>query len=386
MKIQLEKVCEQIKKYCENLTYKGLNLVTQERIREIEFFLQNISQLESFRLATSLRYLHVELKRFLDNSPAFNIERYVFFLSNCWLQSRAFISFIEAQKNNKKVEFFDKLMGKLSETEIMSRFLLRVTGIEKIVLEGTMIGLIFYFMSLFGKTRGAILKWNLMYPYKKGFNPDVLFQTALPNSEPPCAIEKILSTYFETENIPTAIKEGNIFLEKNPDSKVFVEETAESVEDVFSISKLEKFYFDSGEIYKMLRKDHDITPFDLPASFLDYIYIKQAHVIGSYKEGEDKKKTPVNIYPLDHEKKYPLFVRIPEKDINKNLITKFDDFYKKSTKIDGLFCKLILERGQLGLFPLSIIDNNHINFPSISQVHTLDNREYLKQVYKVKPK
>lgn len=381
MKIQLEKVCKQIKKYCENLTYNGLNLVTQESIREIEFFLQNASQLESFRLATSLRYLHVELKRFLDNSPAFNIERYVFFLSNCWLLSRASISFIEKGKDN--FEFSKKLMGKLSETKIMSKLLLRLTGIEKVVLEGTMIGLIFYFMSLFGKTRGSILKWNKMYPYKKGFNPEVLFQTALPNSEPPCALEKILSTYFETENIPLAIKEGIIFLEKNPESRVFVEDTSE---DAFSITKLEKFYFGSEDIYKMLMKDHVITPFDLPASFLDYIYIKQVQVIGSYKEGEDKRKTPVYVYPIDHEKNYPFFIRIPDKEINKNLVTKFNDFYKKSTKIDGLFSKLVLERGQLGLYPLSIIEDNQIIFPSISKFHPLDNREFLKQVYKVKQK
>jgi len=318
MNIRLEEFSEQLKNYCENLAYNGLNLITQESIREIEFFLQNASQLEAYRLATSLRYLHVELKRFLGSSAAFNIERYVFFLSNCWLQCRAFITFTQSKK--KDTDFFRSLMGTLSESKVMSLIILRLAGVEKVLLEGTMIGLVFYLVSLYGKTRGSILKWNLMFPYKKDLNPDVMFQLSLPNSDPPCTVEKILSNYFETEDIPCAIKEGNIFLEKNPNSKIFIEENSD---DTVTILKLEKFYLDSEEIYNKLMKE-EVTPFDLPTIFLDYLYIKQVKFIDCYKEEEKEKRIPVFVYVIDHEKKYPLFIRIPNKKINQTLITKLN--------------------------------------------------------------
>lgn len=378
MNIQLENVSEQLKNYCENLAYNGLNLITQESIREIEFFLQNASQLEAFRLAISLRYLHVELKRFLESNPAFSIERYVFFLSNCWLQCRAFISFTQSKKNDSN--FFKNLMGKSSETTVIRRFILRLAGVEKVLLEGTMVGLVFYFMSLYGKTRGSILKWNLMFPYRTDLNPDVMFQLSLPNSVPPCTVEKIIFNCFETENIPCAMKEGNIFLDKNPDSKIFIEENSD---DFFSISKLEKFYLDSEEIYNKLMKE-EVTPFDLPTIFFDYLYIKRVEVVDCYKEGEKEGRIPVYVYIIDHEKKYPLFIRIPDKKINQTLITKLNEFLKKSLKIEGIFSKLIIERGQLSLFPLSFVDNNQLKFPAISSVHTPDNKDFLKQVYKIK--
>ncbi len=378
MKIQIENVSKQIKDFCESLVFNGLNLVTQESIREIEFFLQNASQLEAYRLAISLRYLHVELKRFLENSPAFNTERYVFFLCNCWLHSRAFISF--AQTKEEDVEFYKSLMGIISETEIMSKLILRLIGIEKVRLEGTMMGLVFYFISLYGSTRGEILKWNLMFPHKKGnINPSVVLQLTLPNSEPPCTVDKIISNYLEIENIPCAIKEGNIFLKDSPDIKVFIDETPE---DIFS-SKLEKFYFDSDEIYKRITQDYEVTPFDLPANFLDYLFIKHVKIKGVTLEGKNETNTPINVYTIDHEKDYCLFIRIPDKLINQDLIRKINDCLDKSNLIDGLFCKLILERGQLGLYPLSVMENNKIKFPNISEVHTLDNREFLKKMYKI---
>ncbi|MFX1458379.1 MAG: hypothetical protein ACFFBT_02830 [Promethearchaeota archaeon] len=379
MNIQLEKVSEQIKNFTETLTYNGLNFVNPESIREIEFFLQHTSQLKLFRLATSLRYLHVELMRFLDNNPAFNIERYIFFLSNCWLQSRAFIAYAQTKKND--IDFYNNLKGATSETKIINKLILQLIGVEKVILEGVMMGFVFYFLSIFGKTRSSVLKWNLMSPYQEGINPEFFLQRSLPNSEPPSIIGKILSNFIELENIPCAIKEKNIFLEKNPESKVFIGETSD---DIFSILKLRKFYLNSNDIYKKLTKDYEVTPFDLPTNSLDYLYVKDVDITSTYLEEDDKIRIPVHVFTINHEKEYPLSIRLPKKTGNQNLIKVFNAIVKKKNLIDGLFCKLIIERGQLGLFPISIVKNNKLEFPTISEVHSLDNREFLKKVYKIK--
>lgn len=380
MNVQLEKVAAQIKDYTESLAFSGLNFVSNDNIKKIEFFLQNASQLEAYRLATSLRYLHIELKRFLKNRNIFNIERYVFFLSNCWLLSRAFVS--EKSLKDKKPDIFDNLMGTQLNPKIRSKFILKVVGIEKIHLEGTIVGFVFYFLSLFGKTRNKILKWNLMLPYKTGVTPESLLHHDLPNSEPSSVVKTILSNFIEADNIPYVEKEGIIYLEKNPKSKIYIDE--ESSENTYvSISKLDKYYLNAKEIYQKTIKDYEVTPFDLPTSSLDYLYVKDVYVINVHKEGKEGDRTPTFVYELTHKEDYPLVIRIPEKQGNLKLIEEFKKLKGRRTPIDGIFCKLIPENGQLSLYPLSIINDNQISYPNFKKI-AQDNRALLKSMYKIK--
>jgi len=379
MSIQLETVAVQVKDYVESLAFNGLNLASEDNIKKIEFFLQNASRLEAFRLATSLRYLHIELKRFLKNRTAFNIERYVFFLSNCWLLSRAFVS--QEKLKEEKPNIFENLMGTQLDPEIKSKLILKVVGTEKVHLEGTIIGFVFYFLSLFGKTRGKILKWNLMLPYKSGLTAEALLNLDLPNTDPSKPVETILLNYIEADNIPYVEKDNIIFLERNKESKIYVDE--ESGEDTqVSISKLDKFYYNSKEIYQKISKDHEVTPFDLPASFLDYIYVKEVNIVDIDKEGEEREQAPVYNFSLTHKEDYPLVIRIPDKTGNFKLIQEFKKLKGKRI-IDGVFCKLILDNGQLTLYPLGIVHNNEITYPNLTK-STQSNRELLKSVYKIK--
>jgi len=380
LSLQLESVATQVKDYIESLAYSGLNFVSKENITNIEFFLQSTSQLKSYRLAASLRYLHIELKRFLENRNAFNIERYVFFLSNCWLLSLAFSS--QKSLKDEKPQIFDKLMSTSSDTKIMSKLILKVVGIEKINLEGSMVGFVFYFLSLFGKTRGRILKWHLMQPYTSMVTADALLGLNMPNSDPLFAVNSILSNYIEGDNILYVEKDDIISFEKNPESKIYIDN--ESSDDThISISKLDNFYYNSKEIYRKIVNDYEVTPFDLPVSLLDYLYVKDVNIIEFYREDQEGDNTSTIFYELTHKEDYPLIIKIPEKKGNLNLIEELKKFKGRKKPIVGIFCKLILENGQLTLYPLSIISDNQILFPNLSK-STVNNRELLKSVYKIK--
>lgn len=380
MSLQLGNVAAQVKDYTESLVYSGLNFVSQENIKKIEFFLQNTSQLKAYRLAISLRYLHIELKRFLNNRNAFNIERYVFFLSNCWLLSRAFST--QKSLKEEKPSMFDRLMGTQSEPEIKSKLILKVVGTEKIHLEGSLVGFVFYFLSLFGKTRGKILKWNLMRSFTSGATAEALFHLDLPNSDPTCTVQSILLNYIEADKIPYVKKDDLIFLGQNPKSKIYLDE--ESSEDTHvSISKLDKFYFNSKEIYQKIVNDYEVTPFDLPVSFLGYLYVKEVKVIEFHKEGQEGDTTPTIVYELTHKEDYPLIIRLSEKMGNLKLIEEFKKLKGKRKPIDGIFCKLFLENGQLSLYPLGLVSDNQISYPNLSKSRK-DNIELLKTVYKIK--
>jgi hypothetical protein len=277
---------------------------------------------------------------------------------------------------------FDRLMGTQSDPEIKSKLILKVVGTEKIHLEGSLVGFVFYFLSLFGKTRGKILKWNLMRSFTSGATAEALFHLDLPNSDPTCTVQSILLNYIEADKIPYVEKDDLIFLGQNPKSKIYLDE--ESSEDTHvSISKLDKFYFNSKEIYQKIVNDYEVTPFDLPVSFLGYLYVKEVKVIEFHKEGQEGDTTPTIVYELTHKEDYPLIIRLSEKMGNLKLIEEFKKLKGKRKPIDGIFCKLFLENGQLSLYPLGLVSDNQISYPNLSKSRK-DNIELLKTVYKIK--
>ena len=150
-----------------------------------------------------------------------------------------------------------------------------------------------------------------------------------------------------------------------------------------SRSKLNNFYHNAKEIHKKLVKGyHEVTPFDLPVSFLDYLYVKDVHVVKAQNIGQDGDIAPAVIFELTHKEDYPLIIKIPQKRGNSKLIEEFMKLKGRKTPIEGIFCKLLLDNGQLTLYPLSITSNNQITYPNLSKT-TQDYRDLLKS-YKVK--
>ena len=131
------------------------------------------------------------------------------------------------------------------------------------------------------------------------------------------------------------------------------------------ISKLDKYYINSKELYKKVSKDNEITPFDLPAIFLDYLYVKEVNIVDVRNEGETRLGTPSVVFKLTHKEDYPLIFRIPDKTGNIRLIEEFKKKKGRRTPIDGIFCKIIPDGGQLSLYPLGIINENQILYPNL---------------------
>ncbi|TFG30170.1 MAG: hypothetical protein EU532_01660 [Promethearchaeota archaeon] len=370
-KVKINKISEQIQIYIEKLTFNGLNLVSQETIKQIEFLLQNASQVEAYRLATSLRYLHIELKRFLTQSPAFNIDRYVFFLSNCWLLTRGY----NYRKDNKDDVFYQKLMGEGPQFELVKKLKLRLIGIEKIFLEGTIFGVVLYFLSLFEKTKNKILKWNVLQPPRGVINPEILLDLEILKNK--IAYKELFYKNFVASNFLYSEKEDLIMIKKEDEPKIDLEE-----EEDFPLDMLYQFDFTINNLYNKCKK-YEYTPFDLPTSFLNYILVKNVNVLDFYTEGEEESinTSSVYVFKLKHERGYPIYIRLQDKHINQVLIEKFKIYKDKKILIENLFGKLILERGKISVFPLCIINDNKEDFICISEIHQ-NYREIMKTLYK----
>ena len=348
--VVLKNIAKQVKFFIENLVYNGLDLATNENIRQIEFFLQNSSQVETYRLALSLRYLHVEIKRFLQQSQAFSMDRYVFFLSNCWLLSRAFLS-QEFGKDSPKNKFFQILLGKLSQNKILKSLKLRIVGIEKVFLEGSMFGIILYLVSLTGKTKSSIFKWSILQTPKVNVNPETMLTFSISKNK--IKVIDLFYKDFYTSDLSYSEEEMLIqVIKKIPPCLISVENNP------FPVKMLEKYQYNAQNLYNKILKE-EITPFDPPTKILCYLLIKNVKILDFYRDIDEGRnnRIPVYIFKISHDGKYPLFIRVQEKNYNQTMIANLQKLKEKKANLKVIFGKLIMERGQLSIFPLSVYDD-----------------------------
>lgn len=365
-----------------------MNFVTQENNKQLELFLQLSSEMKAFRLATSLRYLHVELKRFLTNNNSFNQERYIFFLSNCWLLCQGILSKEKFQINTS---IYTEIMGNKAQImDIFSVIHLRILGVEKVFLEGSMFGIIFYFMSLKGKTKGEILKWSLMQPPTGIIEPEILLSLSIPKSKPSASIDSLLFRDIEVHNLPYDINEKSIRLimqdskdleilfQTNPkDENVIIDEVRE-----FPVNLLEPYIRNKEDVIDLIKEVENPTPFDIPNIQLGYILLKKIKIINIIKETDQIQKNDTILFSIEHEMKYPIVIGLKDRQIYLNLITTLKELMEKKVEIDYMFGNLSIDRGNLTIFPLSIFEGNKIDFPMFSKNRSSNARQVLQQLYK----
>nr|MDO8111609.1 hypothetical protein [Candidatus Sigynarchaeota archaeon] len=382
MQIQLDSLSREIKNFAEVLSFNGLNLVSQENIRQIEMFLQQASQLQAFRLATSLRYLHVEMDRFITHHPAFNIERYVFFLNNCWLFSNAFLA-KSTQGTPKQIAHASELMGKPSEPVDIPGMKLRLIGIEKVYLEGAMFGIIFHFLSTNGELKQNIVKLSLLQQPKGVVNPEVLLGMNIPNNDPPIPFFLLLKKDVVVKNIKLLEKEATIQLAQAPPSIFSLSNLATSDVDPFPIEIFDQHDLSLKELYSRIHAN-EITPFDASVLNAGYLYVKNPSLDGPRKEGDTQGyyQTSATVFDVMHDRGYPLQIRLQVKQVNDKLIDNIALVAKKKPAVKGMFGRLTLERGKFVLYPLSCIDENRIWFPCLSMDMKLTNKDLLQNLYK----
>lgn len=370
-KIVNKQIFEQIQKFIESLVRNGLNLISKENIRQIEFFLQNASQIEAYRLATSLRYLHIELKRFLFQNPAFNIDRYVFFLTNCWLLCYG----CHVQDKTIDKHFFQKLMGNFPEVQVINKIKLRLVGIELVYLEGAIFGVILYFLSLSKELKSEILKLNIFQPPKGIINPEVILGLEINNHT--FSYKELFYKNFYATNVNYSPKQKVLSLNKlkTPTFQIINSETD------FPIDLLGRYQYDVQTLYDKV-SNFEYSPFNSPITVISPILIKDATIIDSIvlKKGEIVKDRSIYQFRINHHESYPLFIQLKDKAINQILIDKFQKFHDKKKTIEFIFGKLTIERGKLCVFPLSIIKSKKEDFICLSNIKQ-DYRKIMKSLY-----
>jgi len=381
---QLEKLCREIKDLTEVLAYNGLNLVSQENTRQIEMLMHQASTLRLFRTATSLRYLNVELDRFMKHLPAFNAERYVFFLNNCWLLSQAFLSgrvepcgAAEAHKA--------EIYGDTSEPVNVEEMELRLAGLEKVHLEGALFGLIFHFISMDASRKNDIIKLSILQQPKGLTNPDVFLSMAIPGTDPPVPFYKLLRKDIKITKVKFLERESQIQIDPNARTGFHFLKSATDEEDPFPEAAFETYAATQDTILKKV-SSYKITPFDTSVFNLGYVYVKKAAIVSQRKDGENQGnyQTSVHVFEFRHERAFPLLARILDKPVNKVLVENMAKVFSSKETVDGIFGRLAIERGTLSLYPLACVDGQGIWFPAVAKNLKFSNKEILQQLYQQK--
>jgi hypothetical protein len=384
VQIQLESLAREIKDLSEVLAYNGLNLVSQENIRQIEMFLQQASQLRLFRLATSLRYLHVELKRFITHQPAFNVERYVFFLNNCWLLSQAFLSG-KMGSNGKKERHLAEICGDTSDPVDVEELELRLSGLEKVHLEGALFGIVFHFFSMNSGREKSVIKLSVLQQPKGLANPDVLLGMNIPGTDPPMPFYKLLKKNITLKKVKYLEREAQIQLGPDVKTEFFLSQPTADDEDPFPVAFFDMHLADKAGILEKM-SSNEVTPFDASVFNVGYAYVKKVTIVAQRKEGENQGnyQTAVHVFDLQHERPFRLLVRIQDKQVNNALVANLGKLFLGKETIDGMFGKLVVERGTLSLFPLACVDAQWVWFPAIPRDLKFSNKDILQQLYQQK--
>jgi hypothetical protein len=384
MQVQLESLAREIKDLSEVLAFNGLNLVSQENIRQIEMFLQQASQLHAFRLATSLRYLHVELKRFMAHHPAFNVERYVFFLNNCWLLGSAFLSQGRLGKGSGEAHIAE-LLGKPSEPVNVAKMELRLAGLEKIHLEGALFGLIFHFVSKSGVFKDTLVKLSMLQQPKGLSNPEILLGMNIPGTDPPVPFYKLIKQDIIIKKVKFLEREAMIQMGTENLPEFVIPNQAADEQDPFPVELLEMHDLDVKKVIDQI-STNPVTPFDSSVISAGYLHVKNVVITALRKEGDAQGyyQTSTQVFDITHDRGYPLHIRVQDKQVNNMLIDNMARAMKNSTHFKGMFGKLNIERGMLSLFPLACIEDSGVWFPCIARDMKLNNKDILQNLYQQK--
>lgn len=387
MRLKPGLVASQALDLVHSLVYHGMSTVTPESIREIEFLLQNASFVKAYRLATSLRYLHVELKRFLEHQAVFNLERYAFFLSNIWIIGTAMASGHDPPAGGDPAivtrpasappatpaaglattSRVPDIHGHPANMEEPGPMELLLVGLEKVHLEKVMFGIVFHFLRVDGEAAGTILQYNMFFQPMGMVNPEMILVMDIQDN--PCMRP---ADFF---NGPVAVEGAKIVngkvlevtLEPRHETHPFnIPET--STPRRFPLELIEPRYDIPPARIKAMLDETIITPFDAVTTAERHVFLKNVVVKDHVQEGrgKGKYKSVVHVFSLGHEQEYKAKVRIPDKPVNKTLVEAMERLQASKRIVPGMMAKLDYDRGTIAPFPLAFVDGDgKVTYPCL---------------------
>ncbi len=158
-------VLEELAKLVEGLIGSGLTTASAATKSKLDASFKEASRLKLLRLATSLRYVGDELKRFLDDSEHFSARRLAFFANRTWLISRGLLEAIAENDGPALARLL------LTTTPLPVRKIeLAVLGVQKRALLDGSAAFEFRMITLDeqpGVPRGTRLVWSCVFGAKK---------------------------------------------------------------------------------------------------------------------------------------------------------------------------------------------------------------------------
>ncbi|MHA1820170.1 MAG: hypothetical protein ACTSU2_15570 [Promethearchaeota archaeon] len=417
---EISRLSEETMNYIELMIFNGLNLVSQENIRQIEMFLQQSSKHNLYRLAVSLRYLDTEIKRFLKTPDLFSRERYILFLANSWNLSNGLIS-LNKRLSEKSINsddfnyYMSKIKGTKEKPEEVEDSSFAIVGLENVFQENSILGVILYLLTLNRKNQGSIVKWNIFRSASGVFSTDVILQEPIP-SRRKITLRRLLGTrfhiknfqYYKSINVLNIIKKRpepkeedkftsiNIIAEKKTkvqkkidgseeetsdklskqgentgnNTKDTVNDSSSSGSEMKTLSTILKLkpkeleYLKANHLFTLKRiysliSEKDTSPFDLPKESIGEFLVEECQIL-KYKKQENKLlKIKEHVFIISNKTNFNLKIIISEKPHYKILIRNLKNFFKNKTTLKYLFGKVWVELGEITFTPLSVIDEEN---------------------------
>ncbi|MHA1520345.1 MAG: hypothetical protein ACTSRK_09190 [Promethearchaeota archaeon] len=404
-----------IEEILQEMLYSGLQYIHSNLVQKINILFHQASKLNHYRIATSLRYIKIELERFQNKPESFSMERLMLFISQSWLLLQKTRSLIL----DNDIDGINKIMINQTKLDQIPEIEAQMVGLRQHAIKDSIMGFTFYFI-LFGKkyqkeiyvldfimkfipssnldhllfranSQSSILWYKNLY-FKIKFKKlqidnqsrrlrvdDTTQISILPKQNilkggiVQKGLEKIKKQYLKNKGKKMSggkeifPESDQLFLDKydSMQSKISFREEKDNT----LLKKIKKLYYEE-KIENLSKKiqDYEIKPFDTPETFTQYILLKDVKVrLSSIKVEDTSQSKPQKYFEIESDLGIPFIIKIESKPINKELEKTLEEFQTTGTKLDYFFGFYFVSDNNLNFFPLSFFQNNELHFLALNK-------------------
>lgn len=408
-----------VEEIVQEILYSGIQYINAPLLQKLNLYFHHASKINHFRLATSLRYIRIELERFQSKPETFSVDRLMLFVSQTWMLLQKTRSLVL----NHDQQGIDQLMANQAPIKKISKIEGFMVGLRQHLIKDSIMGFTFYFVLDKKAYQGSIYTLDFIMKYMSTSSLDhLLFQAYkpkgsawAPNLYSQVRFEHITldvsahkirltdeSTIQRTPLQPIVtsglIHKGCEYLthqyEKLQGKKQTAEKDSFPENDQRFLDKYEKWkqtltfqeqaehpalqilktHFLVEKIEEVMEtiQTYEIAPFDTPETFAKFLLLCNVKIrLQAVKEDSEKAAEPMHYYEIISDLGIPFLIKIETKGVHREMQQALDEFQTTSTTMDYLLGFYYLFENALHFYPLSVFQQEEMHYLALSKTTNL---------------
>ncbi len=353
----------EINSFVFQLLIQGLSYINTNTLKSVDQLLQAASQAKLFRVSVSLRYLKIEFERYIKNSPDFDIDRLIFFISQVYLLTNGINKILERNDPNMKQKL-QRYAGSESIITSLPQLDVRLVGIQSINIQGSITGYTFHFLILSGEFESKIFTFDYFKASSSFQNSELMFNMKFTDLN--FTLSELFNRNLSLYNCGLDSTKNKLYINQKTTISQITTDLPTIVDYRNVLLKYE--LKDLNQLLEHL-ESIEIVPFETPMDSMKYFYIKDPNVISYWKNQDEKLKSVVHYFEIMTPLGLKIKLKIDEKGSNKSYIENMQKLMKTNGSINYLLAYFFFNENAIEIIPLFAIFNNQDFFPQIEHAN-----------------